>query len=192
MRNIDLPQPFRGQQRFTALGSPDGDQVSVSLGGGYDAQIRRTSGATSWTVGGFGSLSWIDSDIDGYTERDAGPFNLVVAGQSVESLLSEAGLEVAYASSQSWGVLRPTLRLSWLHEFEDDARLIRALFAEDVTANEFVIPTEEPDRDFFNLTAGLTATMARGRTVYLIYETDLERDDLDVYTFTFGARFEVW
>ncbi len=34
--------------------------------------------------------------------------------------------------------------------------------------------------------------MARGRTVYLIYDTDLQRDDLDVYTFTFGARFEVW
>ena len=185
IRNIDLPQPFRGQQRFTALGSPDGSQLSASLGAGYDAQIK------SFTLGGFGSLSWVDSTIDGYLERDAGPFNLVVAEQDVESLLSEAGIELAYAASRSWGVLRPTLRLAYLHEFEDDARLIRALFAEDVTANEFAIPTEEPDRDYFNLTAGLTATLARGRTVYLIYDTDLERDDLDIYTFTFGARFEL-
>ncbi len=194
IRNIDLPQPFQGQRRYTALGSPDGSQLSASLGAGYDTQIKRSgraSGATPWTVGGYGSLSWIDSDIDDYTERDAGPFNLAVAAQDFESLLSEAGVEVAYAASRSWGVLRPTLRLSYLHEFEDDARLIRALFVEDVTANQFVIPTDVPDRDFFNVTAGLTATLARGRTLYLIYDTDLERDDLDVYTFTFGARFEL-
>ncbi len=185
IRHLDLPQPFQGQQRFTALGSPDGNQLSASLGGGYDTQIQ------SWTIGGYAGLSWVDSAIDGYTERDAGPFNLVVAQQDVESLLSEAGVELAYAASRSWGVLRPTLRLSYLHEFEDDARLIRARFAQDATANEFAIPTEEPDRDYFNLTGGLTATLARGRTVYLIYDTDLERDDLDVYTFTFGARFEL-
>ncbi len=185
IRNIDLPQPFRGQQRFAALGSPDGSQLSASLGLGYDHQIK------SLTLGGYGSLSWIDSTIDGYTERDAGPFNLVVAEQDARSLLSEAGLELAYAASRSWGVLRPNLRLSYLHEFEDDARLIRALFAEDVTATEFAVPTEEPDRDYFNLTAGVTATLARGRTVYLIYDTDLDRDDLDIYTFTFGARFEL-
>ncbi len=184
-RNIDLPQPFRGQQRYTALGNPDGSQLSASLGAGYDAQIR------AWSLGGYGGLSWVDSEIDGYAERGAGPFNLAVAGQDARSLLSEAGFELAYAASQSWGVLRPTMRLSYLHEFEDDARLIRSRFVEDVTANEFVIPTEDPDRDYFNLTAGLTATMARGRTVYLIYDTDLERQDLDVHTFTLGLRFEL-
>ncbi len=185
VRNVDLPQPFQGQRRFIARGSPDGSQLSARLGGGYDAQIE------AWTVGGFGSLSWIDSTIDAYLERDAGPFNLALADQDVESLLSELGAEVAYAASRSWGVLRPTLRLAYLHEHEDDARLIRARFLDDLTATEFAIPTEEPDRDFFNLTAGLTATLARGRTLYLIYDTDLERDDLDVYTFTFGARFEL-
>ncbi len=184
-RNIDLPQPFEGRQRYTALGSPDGSQLSASLGAGYDAQIR------AWSLGGYGGLSWVDSEIDGYAEQGAGPFNLAIAGQDVESLLSEAGVELAYAASQSWGVLRPTVRLSYLHEFEDDARLIRSRFVEDLTANEFVIPTEDPDRDYFNLTAGLTATLARGRTLYLIYDTDLGRQDLDVYTFTLGARFEL-
>ncbi len=184
-RNIDLPQPFQGRQRFTALGSPDGSQISASLGAGYEGQVR------AWSLGGYGGLSWIDSEIDGYAETGAGPFNLAIADQDVESLLSEAGVEVAYASSQSWGVLRPTLRLSWLHEFEDDARLIRSRFVDDLTANQFVIPTEEPDRDFFNVTTGLTATLARGRTLFLVYDTDLERDDLDVYTFTVGARFEL-
>ncbi len=184
-RNIDLPRPFAGRQRYTALGSPDGSQLSASLGAGYDAQIR------AWSIGGYGNLSWVESEIDSYAEHGAGPFDLAIAGQDVESLLSEAGVELAYASSRSWGVLRPTVRLSYLHEFEDDTRLIRSRFVEDVTANEFVIPTEDPDRDFFNLTAGMTATMARGRTVYLIYDSDLERDDLDVYTFTLGMRFEL-
>ncbi len=185
IRHIDLPRPFQGRQRFTATGNPDGNQFSASLGAGYDAQVKQ------FTVGGYGSLSQVSTKTGGYTESGAGPFNLVLAGQDVDSLLSEAGVDLAYAASLSWGVLRPTVRLSYLHEFETDAWLIRGHFADDLTANRFVVPTEEPDRDFFNLTAGFTAIMARGRTVYLIYDTDLERDDLNVYTLTFGARFEL-
>ncbi|MCP3957147.1 MAG: autotransporter domain-containing protein [bacterium] len=185
VRNVDLPQSFGGQQRFVARGSPGGEQLSLGLGGGYDGNF----GAS--TFGGFARLSYTEADIDGYTEQGAGPFDLVVGEQSLESVLAEAGIEWTYAASRSWGILQPALRLSWLHELEDDLRLIRGRFAEDQTAAEFLVPTESPDRDFFNLSAGLTATLARGRTLYLLYDTDFDRDDLDVYTVTAGFRLEL-
>ncbi len=185
VRHVDLPQPFQGRRRHSASGSPEGRQLSLSLGGGYDAQLRALS------LGGFGRLSYVDAEIDGYVERGAGPFNLAVGAQDLESVLAEAGLEVAWAASRSWGVLRPTARFAYLHEFEDDVRLIRSRFVEDVTATELLIPTERPDRDFFNLTAGVTALLPRGRTIYFIYDTDLARDDLDVHTFTLGLRLEL-
>ncbi len=185
LRHIDLPQPFQGQRRLLARGQPEGSQVAIDLGAGYDTAF----GATSLT--GFGRLSYIDAEVDGFTEEGAGPFGLALGGQQIESLLLEAGLEVVRASSRRWGVLQPVLRASALHEFEDDSRVVVASFAADGGGNVFRLPTDRPDRDFFRLGLGLTATLARGRGLYLLYETDLARDDLDLYRVTAGLRLEL-
>ncbi|MCH9651973.1 MAG: autotransporter domain-containing protein [Deltaproteobacteria bacterium] len=183
-RNVDLPQPFQGQRRFVARGDVDGDQLSMGLWAGYE--WRR--GAT--TLQGFGDLSSVDAEVDGYAEQGGGPFNLTFGQQDAESLLGEAGLEAAYVVSFSRGVLRPLIRFSYLHEFEDDARLIRARFSQDRSAVEFALPTAEPDRDYFNLTAGVSATLVRGKTIYLTYDRDLSRDDLDNQSVAVGLRLE--
>ncbi len=185
VRNVDLPRPFAGRDRFVAAARPEGDQLSWSLGAGYDTDRG------AWSLGGFGRLSGVEADIDAYAESGAGVFDLAFASQTARSLLAEVGVEITYAASKSWGVLLPTLRLAALHEFEDDLRLIRARFAQDRTATDFVVPTAAPDRDFFNLAAGVTATLPRGRTLFLLYDTDLGRDDLDVATITFGLRLEL-
>jgi uncharacterized protein YhjY with autotransporter beta-barrel domain len=184
LRNVDLPQPFQGQTRFGARAEPDSDQLVFNLGVGCDTAV----GAAS--IGGFGRFNYVDAQIDGYTESGAGPFNLAIREQEVESLLGELGLDWSYAMSVSWGVLQPMLRASYLHEFEDDTRLIRGQFVQDIQANEFVIPTDKPDRDFFNLGAGFSGTLAHGRSFYLFYDTDLERDDLSIYTLSAGLRLQ--
>ena len=70
------------------------------------------------------------------------------------------------------------------------ACVVVASFAGDAGNNAFEIPTDRPDRDFFRLGLGLTATLARGRALYVLYETDLEREDLDLYRLTGGLRLE--
>ncbi len=183
-RNILLPHPFRGQRRFIARGTPAASQLAATLGAGYDFTLSSTR------LTGFARLSWVDADIDGYSELGAGPFDLNLAAQNLKSLLSETGAEVSLPISYSWGVLQPILRGSYLHEFEDNSRLIRGSFSQDLSGNEFVIATDAPDRDFFNFAAGLSAILPHGRTLYLIYDTDLERDDLRLYTLTAGARLQ--
>lgn len=184
-RHIDLPVPFGGQPRLTAVAEPDGDQLAASLGLGHDVAF----GAAS--LEGFARASWVDAAIDGYVERGAGPFNLAIRDQDLESLLSEVGVAWSYAASRAWGILQPTLRAAYLHEFEDESRLIRGSFAGDVQANEFLVPTEEPDRDFFNASAGFVATTVRGRSFFLNYDTDLARDDLDLGALSLGLRLEL-
>ncbi len=184
-RNIDLPVPFLGQTRLTATADPGGDQNGASLGAGYD----RAAGAA--TFEGFARASWVDASVDGYVEAGAGPFNLAIREQDLESLLSELGGSFSWAASYGWGVLQPTLRAAWLHEFDDSSRLIRGRFVGDVQANEFIVPTDDPDRDFFNLSAGLTAVTPRGRSFFLTYDIDLERDDLDLWGLGFGVRLEL-
>ncbi len=183
-RNVDLPLPFQGQSRWTASGSPDSSQLSLAVSGGWD----RAAGATN--LGLFGRFSYVDADIDGYREGGGGPFNLALGDQEVTSLLGEGGLEVSRAWSRNWGVWQPHFRVSYLHEFEDDSRLIRGSFLGDPSATEFVIATDAPDRDFFNLGAGMTFVFSGGRSFYLFYDTDLERDDLEIFTLSLGLRWE--
>jgi outer membrane autotransporter protein len=133
----------------------------------------------------------VAADLDGYREGGGGPFNLAIQDQSLDSTLAELGLDWGYAASLEWGVLQPVLRAAVLHEFGDDGRLVRGTFIQDVQQLEFVVPTDAPDRDFFNLGVGLTATTYRGRSFYVFYDTDLGRDDLEVGTFTLGVRLEL-
>lgn len=184
-RNVDLPVPFQGLRRFTPRADVDADQLTAAVTAGWD----RAFGAL--TVGGSAGLSWVDAGVDGYRETGGGPFDLVIREQDVESLQSELAAEVTWAASTSWGVLQPLLRAAWLHELEDDPRLIRGHFAGDLRELEFVVPTETPDRDFLNLGLGVTATLPRGRSLYLLYDRDLERAGLEMETVTFGLRLEL-
>jgi len=184
-RHVDLPVPFEGSTRFVATGDTDGTQWMANLGTGWETSF----GASSLEV--FGRASHVDADLDGYRERGGGPFNLAIQDQSLDSTLVELGLDWGYAASLAWGVLQPVVRAAALHEFGDDGRLVRGTFIQDVQQLEFVVPTDAPDRDFFNLGVGLTATTYRGRSFYVFYDTDLGRDDLEVGTFTLGVRLEL-
>ncbi|MEO1083188.1 MAG: autotransporter outer membrane beta-barrel domain-containing protein, partial [Acidobacteriota bacterium] len=176
---------FRGQNRLVAAGSPDSDQLSLTLGAGYDFRLGPAA-----TLSGFLRGSYVQSDVDSYSESGAFAFNIAYENQDVESLLGEAGVEVIYPISFSWGVLQPLVRVSFLHEFEDSSEIVRARFVGDPQGRVFNLESERPDRNFFNVAAGFTATLQRGWATYFQYDTDLEREDLDIYTLTGGVRFQ--
>ena len=184
-RHVDLPVPFEGATRFVAKGDTDGTQWMANLGTGWETSF----GASSLEI--FGRASHVEADLDGYREQGGGPFNLAIQDQSLDSTLVEVGLDWGYAASVAWGVLQPVVRAAALHEFGDDGRLVRGTFIQDVQQLEFVVPTDAPDRDFFNLGVGLTVTTYGGRSFYVFYDTDLGRDDLEVGTFTLGVRLEL-
>ena len=184
-RVILLPEPFAGRSSYVAVGSPDSDQLSAELGAGYDFRLGPAA-----TLTGFGRLGYVDSSIDPYSETGSGAFDLGFAGQDLESLLTETGVEITYPWSVGWGVLQPLLRVSYLHELEDDPQVIRARFLGDGAQRYFVVRSERPDRDYFNLAAGISATLPRGWATFLQYDTDLEREELDVYTLSGGFRFQ--
>ncbi len=168
-----------------AEGDPDGSQIAISLGGGWTRQSEAIS------IGGFVGADLVEASIDGYQERGAPGFNLAVDDQKIRSLLASARLQISYAASLKMGVLLPTLRFAYLHEFEDDSRLTIASFVDDPLGIPFATPTANPDRDYFRLGLGVSATFARGRVAFLFVEQDLDRDDLDYYQLSGGFRLEL-
>jgi len=179
-RVIDFPG-----NRQVALAKPQGNQSFLAIGGGYDAQ----KGASILTL--FGRASYVGVDIDPYQETNAPGMQLAVAGQSLESMLASAGLEYFYNSSMSWGVLTPSVRLMYNHEFKDDLRLITASFVDDPQSLSFAIPTAQPDRDFLTAGLSLTATLPRGISAFATYDNDFSRDDFSLYVITAGFRIEL-
>ncbi|PVV16530.1 MAG: hypothetical protein B6D72_00590 [gamma proteobacterium symbiont of Ctena orbiculata] len=86
-------------------------------------------------------------------------------------------------------MLTPSLYLEWEHQFEDDERLITAAFAEDPTAT-FSVMTDSADEDYLNYGVGLAATLPRGKSFYINYESVAGQDGIDNTTIDLGLRIE--
>ena len=183
VREIRLPETFNGTTNSLRISdSADGDTLSANLGIGYDWR----AGGLEMT--GFARTLYSDASIDGSSESGGAGFDLVFSDQSVKSWLVETGLELAYPMSTSFGSMFPVARVSYLHELEDDPRSVAGRFASDLTAQEFQIRTDSPDRDYFNVGMGMQFTFSRSRLFHFMVETDLDREDLSRYGLSFGYR----
>lgn len=166
----------------TAKGDTDGTQFGLSATAGY--QFFR--GAL--TYGPYIQASWTRSEVDGYTETGSG-LALDISDQDLTSVTSVLGLRLDYAFSTGAGVIVPTARFEWEHEFSNDDRVITAQFASD-PGSFMNLPTQKPDRDYFNLGVGASMTFEGGVTAFVDFETLLGHEDLTNHKITAGARLE--
>jgi uncharacterized protein with beta-barrel porin domain len=170
-----------------AQSDTDGMEYSFGLGAGYDFHLG------GFTLGPFGRLNYVKAEIDGYQEtiNNTAPgvgLNLAFEDQDVDSFTTALGAQVAYAISTTWGVVLPQLRLEWQHEFLNDSRTIQARFVNDPARTTFGLTTDNPDRDFFNLGAGISAVFARGKSAFLYYESVLGLKDITAHNIVAGIR----
>lgn len=179
-RKITYPTIVR-----TAAGETDGDDFSASASVGYD--ISRGA----WSFNPVARVSFVDTNLDAYTETGALGLNLAVGDQNIQSLETTIGGDVSFTHSTNFGVVIPQLRLDWAHEFDNESRRIGARYINDPAAVPFFIRTDSPDRNYFNLGGGISALIAGGKTAFAEVESVLGREDYQKYTFRIGARFEL-
>ena len=172
------------------VGDMDGQEFSISIGGGYEYNRK------SFIFGPYGRLSYTRAEVDSYTEKASDPTApgsgsvLHIGDQDIDSLTVVLGGHFSYAISTSRAVLSPQLRFEWEHEFSDDSRHIDSRFVHDPTSTSFKIDSDDPDRDFFNLGIGLSATFRGQKSAFVFYETKLGHDDIEHESLTAGMRFE--
>lgn len=176
-------------------GDTNSDDINLSLGTGYNTRVA------GFFVTPNAQLQYIRSEIDSYTEslqgNNSSPgFGLAlrVDDQEITSLNSTLGVMVNRPVNTSQGVFTPYLKADYIHEFDNDSRQITAHFAnvrsEFDELNTIVIPTDDPDRDYFDLGAGLSTVFPGGIQCFLDYSTVLGYDDLSVHRITAGLRLE--
>ena len=168
----------------TAKGDTDGYQFSFNIGMGYDFPIG------ALTITPTLRIETIYLEIEGYRENGAGGLDLQIKKQEVLSVQSALGGRVAYAISTGIGVFVPQISAEWRHEFEDDTRNIKARYVNDLTNTFFSAPTDDPDRDYVALGAGLSVLLGRGIGAFFNYETALGLKRITHHQFTAGFRME--
>jgi outer membrane lipase/esterase len=185
-RRVVIPsQTAQPSENRTATGDFDATQLSLSLGGGYQYPI----GASLVTP--YVRAAYQRTDVDDFAETGASGLNLTFASHEVTSLTSAIGAQVSHAISTEFGVLAPFVTGEWIHEFRNDESGISAKYAADPTElSRFTVRFDSPDRNYFNLGAGLAVTLPMGWSAFASYDTLLGLDDVSSHTVTLGARLE--
>jgi outer membrane autotransporter protein len=172
-----------GASGSTARGHPDGTQLMLSLNAGTDFAFG------ALTAGPYGRLDYARVDIDKFREHGDPALAMQVPSQDAESLTTALGVQASYAVSTRWAVLLPTVRGEWQHEFENATRSVSGILVAD-PGTTVSIRTQDPDRDYFRLGAGMSATFRGGIAAFLFYDTVVGRANFTNHGFTGGIRFE--
>ena len=113
-----------------------------------------------------------------------------IYSQEWESLVVGLGGKMGQAPTRRRGGLVPRARFEYLHQFEDEAPEITGHFVNNAQGNTFVIRTNDPDRDYFNLQLTVSDQFAQGRSTYVYFEQVLGNSQFDCNDVTAGVRLE--
>ena len=171
--------------------SPEGDLVTLSVGGGY------VHNSEAWSITPSLRLDYVENDVDGYSERSTdlqqtgGAMALAVGSITYESFTSNLGVQLANAISTASGVIIPQASATWVHEFEDGGETIRARYRDDINQTGFLIATTDLDSDYFDLALGVSGQFQGGRSAFISYRTIVGYDGLSYSLIEAGLRFEL-
>jgi outer membrane autotransporter protein len=177
-RNFAYPG-FAGR----ASSSPDAAQY------GFSASVGKDFGLDAWTLNPYARVEYINLQLDPYQERGGDGLNYQVGQQSYDSFISVAGLSVGHAFSLSWGVLTPSIRFEWEHQYLNDNQRLNIHLADAAPGTgNFFLTTGNPDRDYANLGGAITAAFAGGGGAFLRYEARLGQSYLNSNLVEIGLR----
>jgi autotransporter-associated beta strand protein len=167
----------------TADGTTSGNQYGGNIDAGYE--FRRGG----WLFGPNVGLSYVNLNIDRFTETGAGVASLNVHDQSVDSLRSRLGGTVSYQAKVGSVGLTPHMSAFWQHEFLNESDNIAASFVGlPAATGNFAIETRGGDRDTALLSVGLDADLNETVTLFINYGSVLGGDTFFGQSATGGVR----
>lgn len=201
-RRITYPSqnPLSPPANSLATSTTDSGALLASLGTGY-----------AFRSGGFSvepglDLAYTSASVDAFTERSIDlstnspddPFDLRIGSQSIDSLDAALGLKFDYVFTPGFGVLVPYLAARYHRELLNDTRRISARYAgafelllQDVANDSnFNVPTDEPDDDYYTVSAGASVVLQGGLMGFLQYMQVLGLDNYSDTVITGGIRYE--
>lgn len=147
----------------TVSGDTSGRQTLAGISTAYRGQWGRLDFSP------FINATYVKTNISAYDETGTTLLELHYGDRAVTSVTTGYGLRLSAAYNFKWGSLAPGLKLMGVHEFQNDATLIR---------NELVITpgagiqvaTDAPDRDYLLWGVNCVAAISGRTQLFLDYE----------------------
>lgn len=168
-----------------ATGKTQGNEFDVAMTTGFNFHLA------GLTVTPQVRVDYTTTQVDALTEQGGDGWALHIADQTFESLQTAPGLQLAYAVNLPWAVIMPMVRAEYIHEFQNNNRTINANYLGDVTKQNLIILTDNPDRDYIVASAGLSAQFAHGISAFANYDTIQAHSYVNNHNFSGGLRVEL-
>ena len=157
-----------GVTNMTAVSSVDGQQYSTYVEGGY------VFNKGNLQITPLASFEYMKLYIPDYTENGAGAMDLHVDSQDYNSAQTGLGFKIGYPMDLPAVHLLPEFKFKWLHDWVGDPMQNTAAFTGGGASFNTVGFT--PDRNTYELGAGLTLLTKGNVTISLNYSLDLRRN----------------
>jgi len=177
--------PAVPSENRTAKGDFDALHYGVAANFGWDIPIQ------AFTVTPLARVEFVRAEIDGFEEDGADGLNLEFDDHNAESLTTNLGLEATYSISTAFGVIVPSVRAEYVHDFLIDDDGADVSYAADPTGlSAFEITTEAADQDYGIVGAGAAATFPAGWAAFVDWNTFVGLSNFDIHTVNVGFRKE--
>lgn len=199
----DIDHEMDRTVRFTSNGpgaSPNrlmrADTDSDQLAGQFTAGW--ILGQNAVTTDLYLGLDYLNIEVDSFTENDStsgGGLNLAFDKQDIDSVQSIVGARIQRVMNTGGGVLIPYFGVEYRHEFDNDARVVDARYAQalgDIDGNgasiNFAMPTDDPDEDFGEVTLGLSYQRPNNMVLFLQVQSAVGLNNANMHLITAGIR----
>jgi outer membrane autotransporter protein len=165
-----------------ARGDTTGNEFKTGVNVGYDFVAGRL------TAGPRVGFNFRENHIDSYAERGDAGLELAYDKQRQTSFTSNVGAFASMAISTGFGVVVPQATLEWVHELQDNQRVIYFQFVEDLGGTRLRFQTDTPDRDYFNAGVGVVLVLPGGLSPFFNFRQFFGYRAQSSRTFTVGLR----
>jgi outer membrane lipase/esterase len=183
-RHIVIPSmtALAGVDRM-ATGSFGTANRSVTIGGGYALPVGDLTLTPTVRV------QYLYVSSDGFTENGASGLDLTYGSSGHNAYLSFVGGQAQYAIPTRFGVLYPNAQFNWAHQYNNSNGAVSVAYSNDpLLLSNFVLPADQPDRNYFDLGVGLALQLAPNQSVFINYDAILGLSHTSYNSIVAGLR----
>ncbi len=162
----------------------DADQYGAFVMAGYNFPIGPV------TLSPRAGYEWQRVAYETYRESGSSGLELKFDDYDITSSLSTLGLQGSIAIGTRYGVLVPQASFDWKHQFDLDQQDLKVSFVDDTRSKKFEYQNEEPDRNYYEINAGLVFVFPNGFQAFGNYRTIAKHSRFDSDAFTLGLRYD--
>ena len=169
----------------TMRGSTGGTQLLLN------SQFQWEWNKNALSIFPFVRFDYLQNKVDGYGESGNGGLPMIIGKQSTEQLTLGAGVQSTYAFNKNWGVLIPSLKLTFLSEVSSGFDPVTSRFAYDPDPdNIFTLKNDGEDKSFAQIGVGSSFIFKAGVSGFLQYQQLVGYNNLSAYQIQGGIRYE--